>query len=67
MRDAKRTKLLLEEMEGRPVMEHSPEYSVKPLPCSADGPTKPGKSATLVYQCVTIAAMLLLLGSLWVF
>lgn len=50
-------------------MQHSPEYSCNSLPSSsASGPQNaPGKAATMVYQGVTIAAMLLLLGSLWVF
>ncbi len=48
-------------------MEHSPEYPIKSLPSSTDGLSKPSKAATLVYQCVTVAAMLWLLGSLWVF
>jgi hypothetical protein len=48
-------------------MQHSPEYSFNPLPLSENGLQKPGKAATVVYQSVTIAAMILLLGSLWVF
>lgn len=48
-------------------MQHSPEYSFNPMPSSEIGFEKPGKAATIVYQGVTIAAMLLLLGSLWVF
>lgn len=49
-------------------MQHSPEYSgYTSLPTSKNEPQNPGKAATLVYQCVTVAAMLLLLGSLWAF
>lgn len=49
-------------------MEHSPEYSCNSLPSSVGGIQNPsGKAATIVYQGVTIAAMLLLLGSLWIF
>jgi hypothetical protein len=48
-------------------MRHSPEYSFNPMPLSENGLQKPAKSATIVYQTVTIAAMILLLGSLWVF
>lgn len=48
-------------------MEHSPEYSFNSLPSSASEHQKSGKAATIVYQGVTIAAMLLLLGSLWAF
>lgn len=48
-------------------MERSPEYPFKSSPSSTDGLPKPSKAANLVYQCVTVAAMLWLLGSLWVF
>ena len=48
-------------------MEHSPEYSFESLPSSTDVPARPNKAATLWYQYLTVAAMLLLLGSLWVF
>lgn len=48
-------------------MQHSPEYSCNSLPSSVSRPQNPGKAATIVYQGVTIAAMLLLLGSLWIF
>jgi hypothetical protein len=48
-------------------MQHSPEYTYTTPPTSANGFPVPGKAATIVYQGVTIAAMLLLLGSLWVF
>ena len=48
-------------------MQHSPEYSFNPLPSSESGLQKPVKTATIVYQTVTIAAMVLLLGSLWLF
>lgn len=49
-------------------MQHSPEYSCNSLPSSVSGTqSTSGKAATIVYQCVTVAAMLLLLGSLWIF
>ena len=53
-------------------MNRSPEFSSNPLhpsslPIPAGGLQPPGKAATMVYQGVTIAAMLLLLCSLWVF
>jgi hypothetical protein len=53
-------------------MQPSPEFSSNPLPTSslppsAGGPQPSGQAATLVYEGVTIAAMLLLLCSLWVF
>lgn len=48
-------------------MQRSPEPSSNPMPTSASGLQKPAQAATMVYQGVTIAAMLLLLCSLWVF
>jgi hypothetical protein len=46
-------------------MPQSPAYSFNP---STDiGLQKPVRAANLVYQSVTVAAMILLLGSLWVF
>jgi hypothetical protein len=53
-------------------MKPSPEFSSNPphtssLPTSAAGFQPPSKAATIVYQGVTIAAMLLLLCSLWAF
>jgi hypothetical protein len=46
-------------------MQHSPEYSFNTL--SESGFQRPARAANIVYQGVTIAAMILLLGSLWVF
>ncbi len=48
-------------------MQHSPEYSFNPLPSTEIGLQKPVRAANIAYQTVTIAAMILLLGSLWVF
>ena len=48
-------------------MEPSPEFSSNSLHLSAGGLEQPGQAATMVYQGVTIIAMLLLLCSLWVF
>jgi hypothetical protein len=48
-------------------MRRSPEFSSNALESPAGEPELPLRAATLLYQGVTIAAMLLLLGSLWVF
>ena len=48
-------------------MQHSPEYSFNTVPSSESGFERPVKAANFIYQGVTIAAMILLLGSLWVF
>jgi hypothetical protein len=48
-------------------MQRFPEYSFKTLPAPPGGPQRPSQAATRVYQGVTIAAMLLLLCSLWAF
>jgi hypothetical protein len=48
-------------------MQHSPEYSCNPMSLSDGSPQQPAKAATIVYQSLTIAAMVLLLGSMWVF
>ncbi len=48
-------------------MERSPEYSTNTLYSSENGLQKPVRAANIVYQTLTVAAMILLLGSLWVF
>ena len=48
-------------------MKASPEFSSDASYSPADEPQQPLRAATLVYQGGTIAAMLLLLCSLWVF
>jgi hypothetical protein len=48
-------------------MKPSPEYSSDSQFTSAIGPRQPAQAATMVYQAVTIVAMLLLLCSMWVF
>jgi hypothetical protein len=48
-------------------MEHSPEYPLNHLPSTESALQQPGRSAAIVYQSLTIAAMILLLGTLWVF
>ena len=48
-------------------MERSPEYSTNTLLSTENGTQRPVKAANIVYQTLTVAAMILLLGSLWVF
>lgn len=48
-------------------MERSPEYSTNTFFSTDNGTQRPVKAANIVYQTLTIAAMLILLGSLWVF
>ena len=48
-------------------MQPSPEFSSNSVSSSAGSLGSPDKAANLAYQGVTIAAMLLLLCSLWVF
>jgi hypothetical protein len=48
-------------------MSSSPESASTRLQSNADRMEGSGQRADLVYQTVTIAAMLLLLGSLWLF
>jgi len=48
-------------------MQSSPELSSNLLHSSVGGPDRPAHAATVVYQGVTIIAMLLLICSLWVF
>jgi hypothetical protein len=48
-------------------MQHSPEFSSNAMHPSASSLHRPSRAATMVYQGVTIAAMLWLLGSMWVF
>lgn len=48
-------------------MERSPLYSTNTLLSADNGTHRPIKAANIIYQTVTVAAMLILLGSLWVF
>jgi len=48
-------------------MQQSTEYTLSSLPSTENGPRKPVRAANIAYQYITIAAMILLLGSLWVF
>jgi hypothetical protein len=47
---------------------HSPTQTAShPLPPSSNGSVRARRSEDVVYQIVTVAAILLVLGSLWVF
>lgn len=48
-------------------MKCSPEYSFNPAPSNESGFPISDKAANVAYQSLTIAAMILLLGTLWVF
>lgn len=48
-------------------MQSPPEFSSTLLQVSAEGVQQPEQAANIVYQGVTVAAMLLLLCSMWVF
>ena len=54
-------------MKGRPKMHPSPITASTSLPTSADEFLQSRSTGDLAYQGMTIAAMLLLLVSLWVF
>jgi len=48
-------------------MQTSPHSAYNPLPAATSRSTSSQRSEDLVYQAVTIIAILLLLGSVWVF
>ncbi len=48
-------------------MKGSPEYSFNSIPSNESGFQISGRAANVAYQSLTVAAMILLLGSLWVF
>jgi hypothetical protein len=48
-------------------MHSSPEFSSNSVGAYTGGGQQPAKAATIVYQGVTVAAMLLLLCTMWVF
>jgi len=48
-------------------MHSSPEFTSNIAASLSAGGDKPTRGATIAYQGVTIAAMLLLLGTMWVF
>jgi hypothetical protein len=53
--------------KGRPTMHPSPTYASTPLPNSDQGRKQSKTTEDRVYQGFSIAAMLLLLISLWLF
>jgi len=53
--------------KGRRAMQLFPHSAPIPLEMNADRKDSSRQRADLAYQMVTVAAMLLLLGSLWVF
>ena len=54
-------------LRGRPKMQTSPQSACNPLPAASETATPSRRSEDLIYQAVTIAAILMLLGSIWVF
>jgi hypothetical protein len=48
-------------------MLSSPQTASASLPAPGGGSSQPRKADDLAYQAVTVAAMLLVLASLWVF
>jgi len=48
-------------------MQTSPQSACTPLPAVAESTIPSRRSEDLIYQAVTVAAILMLLGSLWVF
>jgi hypothetical protein len=48
-------------------MQPTPQIASNPLPPSRQGLLRSRPSEDVVYQIVTVAAILLVLGSLWVF
>jgi hypothetical protein len=48
-------------------MQSSPETSFASVPAPADSRNQSRRAEDLAYQAVTVAAILLLLASLWVF
>jgi hypothetical protein len=54
-------------LKGRPRMQSSPQNAPASLQVGGDAPTQSRKTEDLTYQVLTVAAIVLLLGSLWVF
>ena len=48
-------------------MQPTPHTASRPLPGSRNGSLRARPTEDVVYQIVTLAAILLVLGSLWVF
>jgi hypothetical protein len=53
--------------KGRPMVLSSPQTASASMPAPAGGTTHSRRADDLTYQAVTVAAILLLLASLWVF
>jgi hypothetical protein len=64
---AQDTQTLAEGAERGVSMQSSPRAVSTSVPTHDGAPTEARSHADLIYQVVTIAAVLLLLGSLWVF
>jgi hypothetical protein len=54
-------------MKGRPMMQFSAEYAATSLPVDAERAGFSRRPSDYAYRAVTALAMLLLLGTLWVF
>jgi hypothetical protein len=48
-------------------MQSSPQNASASLQARGDAPRQSRKAEDLMYQAITVAAILMLLGSLWVF
>ena len=57
----------LNPVEGQTAMHSSPQSVAVPVHSPADTVTSPRQREDRVYQAFTVAAIVLLLGSLWVF
>jgi len=53
--------------KGRLTMQPSPQTTFTSIPAPVGGRTRSRRTEDLVYQAVTIAAILMVLGSLWIF
>jgi hypothetical protein len=54
-------------MKGRPAMQTSPQAASISMPAFTGGRAHSLHPEDLAYQAMTVAAVLLVLGSLWVF
>jgi hypothetical protein len=53
--------------EGRRTMQSTPKLASTPLPRTNREGTRTYRMEEVVYQAVTVGAILLVLGSLWIF
>jgi hypothetical protein len=53
--------------KGRPIMRTSPQSAYRTPPIATPNIPQPGLWAERTYQGLTVAAMLWILGSLWLF